>query len=151
MPAEAVKRDLLGDIGFFPFATEQTERVFVIGPGAGLDVWFALQSNARQITAVEVKAASVEMVDAWRGYTGALYDRTRMEVIVDHGRSALRRSEGKFDLIDLSQVVTLAAARGGCALSENTICTEEAFSEYLDHLDEGGQIALKPYDEVTLT
>jgi len=151
MPTETARRDLLGDIGFFPFATEQPERVFIIGPGAGLDVWFALQSNAQQISAVEVNAASVDLVDAWRGYTGPLYDRPEVEVIIDDGRSALRRSPEKVDLIYLSQVVTLAAERGGYALSENTIYTEEAFSDYLDHLNEGGQIALKLYDEVTLT
>jgi len=151
MPSEGARRELLNDVGFFPFATEQPERVFIIGPGAGLDVWFALTANASQVTAVEVNGASVELVESRRGSTGALYDRSEVEVIVDDGRSALRRSEGKYDLIYLSQVVTLAAERGGYALSENTIYTEEAFIEYLDHLDTGGQIALKLYDEVTLT
>lgn len=151
MPTEAARKELLGDIGFFPFATEQPESVFIIGPGAGLDVYFALQSGAERISAVEVNGASVELVDAWRGYTGALYDRSEVEVIIDDGRSALRRAQDKFDLIYLSQVVTLAAERGGYALSENTIYTEDAFSDYLNHLAEGGQIALKLYDEVTLT
>ena len=151
MPTEAARNELLGDIGFFPFATEQPERAFIIGPGAGLDVWFALQSGAKQITAVEVNAASTEMVNAWRAYNGALYDRPEVTVIADDGRSALRRSRERYDLIYLSQVVTLAAERGGYALSENTIYTEEAFSDYLDHLDAGGLIALKLYDEITLT
>ncbi len=151
MPTEAARQELLGDIGFFPFATEQPERVFIIGPGAGLDVWFALQSGAKRISAVEVNAASIELVDAWRGYNGALYHRPEVTVIVDDGRSALRRSREKYDLIYLSQVVTLAAERGGYALSENTIYTEEAFADYLDHLDADGQIALKLYDEITLT
>ena len=150
-PSEASRRDLLGDIGFFPVATEQPEHVFIIGPGAGLDVWFALQSGAQRITTVEVNGASVDMVREWRGYTGPLYDRAEVEVIVDDGRSALRRSGKQFDLIYLSQVVTLAAELGGYALSENTIYTVEAFSDYLNHLDQGGQIALKLYDEVTLT
>ena len=151
MPTDAARRELLGDIGFFPFATEQPERVFIIGPGAGLDVWFALQSGAKRIAAVEVNAASTEFVDAMRGYNGALYDRSEVTVFADDGRSALRRSREKYDLIYLSQVVTLAAERGGYALSENTIYTEEAFADYLDHLDENGQIALKLYDEITLT
>jgi len=151
MPTEAARKELLGDIGFFPFATEQPERVFIIGPGAGLDVWFALQSGAKQISAVEVNAASTELVEAWSLYNGALYDRPEVTVIADDGRSALRRSREQYDLIYLSQVVTLAAERGGYALSENTIYTEEAFSDYLDHLDADGQIALKLYDEITLT
>ena len=151
MPTERARRELMGDIGFFPFATEQPESVFIIGPGAGLDVFFALNSGAGRIAAVEVNAASIALVESWRGYTGALYDRTEVEVIVDDGRSALRRTREKYDLIYLSQVVTLAAERGGYALSENTIYTEEAFADYLDHLEAGGQIALKLYDEVTLT
>ena len=37
----------------------------------------------------------------------------------------------QYDLIYLSQVVTLAAERGGYALSENSIYTVDAFAEYL--------------------
>ena len=121
MPTETARKELLGDIGFFPFATEQPASVFIIGPGAVLDVFFALQSGAARISAVEVNAASLELVESWRGYTGALYDRSEVEAIVDDGRSALRRTAEKVDLIYLSQVVTLAAERGGYALSENTI------------------------------
>ena len=151
MPAESVRHELIRDIGFFPFATQQPKSVFVIGPGAGLDVWFALQSKAEQITAVEVNQASVALVDSWRAYNGDLYRQPGVDVIVDDGRSALRRSQQQFDLIYLSHVVTLVAERGGFALSENTIYTEDAFAEYLSRLNEDGQIALKLYDEITLT
>ena len=151
MPSAAAQQDLIRDIGFFPFATEQPERVFIIGPGAGLDVFFALHGKAKAVTAVEVNPASVALVDEWRGINGNLYDQPEVQVIVDDGRSVLRRATEGFDLIYLSQVVTLAAERGGYALSENTIYTEEAFADYLAHLDEGGQIALKLYDEITLT
>lgn len=151
MPTESARADLMRDIGFFPFATSQPETVFIIGPGAGLDVWFALQGNARQIRAVEVNAASVDMTQARRAYHGGVYSAPGVEVAVDDGRSVLRRSGAKYDLIYLSQVVTLAAERGGYALSENAIYTVEAFSEYRAHLKPGGQIALKLYDEVTLT
>ncbi len=151
MPGEAFAADLIRDIGFFPFATEQPEKVFILGPGAGLDVYFALRSQAKSITAVEVNAASVELVHALRAQNGAIYASPEVEVTVDDGRSALRRSGEKYDLIYLSQVVTLAAERGGYALSESPIYTAEAFSEYLAHLAEGGQIALKLYDEITLT
>ena len=141
----------LRDIGFFPFATEQPARVFIIGPGAGLDVFFALRGRAEAITAVEVNAASVGMTNAWAGSNGAVYQQPGVEVIVDDGRGALRRSHERYDLIYLSQVVTLAAERGGYALSENTIYTADAFADYLAHLTADGQIALKLYDEATLT
>ena len=151
MPSQAHAAELLRDIGFFPFATEQPERVFILGPGAGLDVFFAQQGRAQDVTAVEVNRAAVELVHEWRAYNGGVYAAPGVTVIVDDGRSALRRSDDQFDLIYLSQVVTLAAERGGYALSENAIYTVDAFAEYIARLAEGGQIALKLYDEVTLT
>lgn len=151
MPSQTQAAELMRDIGFFPFATEQPERVFILGPGAGLDVFFALQGRSQAVTAVEVNPAAVALVDEWRAYNGGVYASPDVRVIVDDGRSALRRSAGEYDLIYLSQVVTLAAERGGYALSENAIYTVDAIAEYLSHVAEGGQIALKLYDEVTLT
>lgn len=151
MPSQAAATDLMRDIGFFPFATEQPERVFILGPGAGLDVFFALQGKAKETIAVEINPGSVELVASWRDYNDSIYAAPGVEVIIDDGRSALRRTTGDFDLIYLSQVVTLAAERGGYALSENSIYTEDAFAEYLTHLADDGQIALKLYDEITLT
>ena len=151
MPNQAHAAQLMRDIGFFPFATEQPERVFILGPGAGLDMFFALQGRAKTVTAVEVNRSALVLADEWRAYNGAVYDSPGVQVIVDDGRSALRRSADEYDLIYLSQVVTLAAERGGYALSENAIYTVDAFAEYLSRLAEGGQIALKLYDEITLT
>jgi hypothetical protein len=149
-PAE--ENDLLWrDIGLFPFATAQPERVFIIGPGGGLDVWFGLQSQAAEIVAVEVNGAAVEIVEMMADYNGDLYAQDQVQLVVDEGRSALRREEQSFDLIFLSQVVTLAAERSGYALVENSAYTVEAFEEYFDHLTADGQIALKLYDEPTLT
>jgi hypothetical protein len=151
MPPVVENDFLWRDIGLFPFATAQPERVFVIGPGGGLDVWFGLQSEAAEIVAVEVNPASVEMVEAMSAYNGDLYGRPEVRVLVDEGRSVLRREGRSYDLIFLSQLVTLSAERSGYALVENTTFTVEAFGDYLDHLNPGGQIALKLYDEPTLS
>lgn len=151
MPPAGELNLLRTDIGFFPFATARPQQVLIIGPGGGLDVWFALSSQAQTITAVEINPASVEMVQDLAAYNGNLYGQPQVRVLVDEGRSILRREGQMYDLIYLSQVVTLAAERNGYALTENTIYTVEAFSEYLAHLEPGGQIALKLYDELTLT
>ncbi len=151
MPSPAASAKHLRDIGFFPFATEQPARVFIIGPGAGLDVYFALQGRAQAITAVEVNAASIDLAREWRSSNGGVYQQPNVAVMMDDGRGALRRTSEQYDLIYLSQVVTLAAERGGYALSENSIYTVDAFAEYLDHLTSDGQLALKLYDEITLT
>ncbi|MDX1519995.1 MAG: hypothetical protein R3264_00030 [Anaerolineae bacterium] len=142
---------LRADIGFFPFATAQPEQVLVVGPGGGLDVWFGLNSQAASITAVEINPASVDIVNQYAGYHGDIYRQPTVRVIIDEGRSVLRRADQTYDLIFLSQVVTLASERNGYTLTENTIYTVEAFVDYLNHLKADGQIALKLYDELTLT
>ncbi|MAT99223.1 MAG: hypothetical protein CL608_18940 [Anaerolineaceae bacterium] len=148
----AVDNDFLWeDIGFFPFATEQPARVFLIGPGGGLDVWFALQSGAAEIVGVEVNPASVALVAEYAAYNGALYEQPEVNIIIEDGRSVLQRDGSQYDLIFLSQLVTLAAERNGYALVENEAYTVEAFGEYLDHLTPDGQIGIKLYDEPTLT
>jgi hypothetical protein len=151
MPPAENNEYLWRDIGFFPFATEQPQRVFIAGPGGGLDVWFALQAEASQIVAVEVNPASVALVKEYAAYNGNLYNQPGVEVHVDEARSFLRRQGGLYDLIFLSQVVTLSAERNGYTLVENGAYTIEAFQEYLDHLAPDGQLGLKLYDEPTLT
>jgi hypothetical protein len=151
MPPAENNSFLFRNIGLFPFATVQAERVFVIGPGGGLDVWFGLQSGADEIVAVEVNPVSVSLVEAYADYNGDLYGQPGVRVVVDEGRSVLRREGTRYDLISLSQVTTLAAERSGYALTENTVYTVEAFQDYLAHLSPEGQIAIKLYDELTLT
>lgn len=151
MPPSQDNAFLWQDIGFFPFATEQPQRVFLIGPGGGLDVWFAVQSGAQEIVAVEVNPASVDMVADYADYNGDLYGRSTVKILVDDGRSVLQRDQSQYDLIFLSQVVTLAAERNGYTLVENSSYTIEAFAEFLDHLTPDGQIGVKLYDEPTLT
>ena len=151
MPPAEDNDYLWQDIGLFPFATEQPQRVFVIGPGGGLDVWFGLLSGAEEIVAVEVNDASVELVRAFDDYNGDLYSQPGVRVVRDEGRSVLRREAQQYDLIFMSQVVTLAAERNGYALVEESAYTVEAFEDYLQHLTPDGTLALKLYDEPTLT
>lgn len=142
---------LLQDIGLFAFATAQPDNVFIIGSGGGLDVWFGLQVGASNITAVEVNPESVAIVQDIQPYSGDIYDNPAVRVLVDEGRSALRREDELYDLIYLSQVVTLSAERTGYALTENAVFTVEAFDDYWQHLDDDGYLALKLYDEPTLS
>ncbi len=151
MPPKADDGTLIKKIGFFPFATNQPAKVLLIGPGGGLDVWFGLRSKAQSITAVEVNPASIDLVRAFGWYNGDLYAQASVRTVVDEGRSLLRREDAQYDLIFLSQVVTLTNERLGYALTENTIYTVEAFQDYFNHLTDKGQIGLVLYDEITLT
>ncbi|MGD8737507.1 MAG: hypothetical protein PVJ85_12205, partial [Anaerolineae bacterium] len=139
------------DIGYFPFSFSTPERVFVLGPGGGKDVLFALLAGARHIVAVEVSPGVVAAVRHFSQYSGGLFEHPFVTITIDEGRSYLRRSQEQFDLISLSEVIALTAERGSYILAENYVYTTEAFQDYLDHLAPGGRLVLKLYDEYTLT
>jgi predicted membrane-bound spermidine synthase len=139
------------ELGYFPYKLIDAERVLVIGAGGGLGVLHALLAGVPDVTAVEVSPGAVDAVRADGVYDGYLYDRDEVHVAVDEGRSFLRRDEGTYDLIDMSLVVSLATAQSGYALTENYLFTVEAFEDALDHLTDDGLIAVRLYDDPTLT
>lgn len=138
------------DVGAFAFAMATAQRAFLIGTGGGLDVAQARANGVADVTAVEVNAASIELVRGLRGAAGRVYDAPT-EVVLGDGRRALARTAGDFDLIALANVVTGAAELRGAALTENLVYTVEAFETYLGRLSPDGRLALKLYDELTLT
>ena len=140
-----------GDIGRLPFVLFRPESALVIGPGGGLDIALARAAGTPSITAVEINPHSVALVQELGPVIGPLYDAEGVTTHIDEGRSYLKRSRDGFDLIFLSQVIAQAAERSGYALSENDLYTVEAFEDYLAHLDPDGWIAVKLYDELTLT
>ena len=55
----------------------------------------------------------------------------------------MRRSPDKYDVIQASLVDTWAAtAAGAYTLTENTLYTVEAFTDYLDHLTDDGVLTI---------
>ena len=145
------KAPLQASLGYLPFHTGPNRRVLAIGPGGGEDVLLALLAGSERITTVEVNPGTVRAVRRFGGYSGDIYDRPEVEVVVDEGRSFLRRSAEQYDLIYLSKTITQAAGRTGYALVENYLYTVEAFDEYLDHLSPDGRLAFVLHDEYDLT
>lgn len=150
LPARGDIAELTRQIGYLPYASGQPQRVFIIGAGGGLDIAYARLSGATDIIAVEVHPASVALLREQEERPGGLLDSPTARLRIAEGRSELRRQDGQFDLISLSQVVTLAAERGGYALTENALYTVGAFREFLARLSPGGQLALVLYDEATM-
>jgi hypothetical protein len=117
----------------------------IIGPGGGRDVANALSSGVQRVTAVEVNP--IIATDIMRGrFDGAsqhLYDDPRVDLVVDEGRSFVRRSQDRYDVIQASLVDTWAAtAAGAFALTENTLYTLEAFEDYYAHLQDDGVLTM---------
>ena len=113
----------------------------VIGPGGGRDLLAALSFGARAVDGVEINPIIVNdvMLDKFREYSGGVYANPRVAVHVEDGRSFVRRSPQRFDIIQASLVDTWAAtAAGAFTLTENSLYTTEAFLDYLDHLSADG-------------
>jgi hypothetical protein len=117
----------------------------VIGPGGGRDLLSALVFGATHVDGVEINPiiARNVMQDRFRDYSGNIYGNPRVSIFVDDGRSFVRRSGAKYDVIQASLVDTWAAtAAGAYTLTENSLYTAEAFGEYLDHLTDDGLLTI---------
>ncbi len=121
-------------------------KVLIIGPGGGMDVIIARHHGATDVTAVEVNplvAQDVMSSEPFLSYSGRLYEQSGVRLVVDEGRSFLRRSRDRYDLLVGSMVDTWAAtAAGAFALSENNLYTVEAFDDYLERLRPDGMLSL---------
>ena len=117
----------------------------VIGPGGGRDLQSALVFGARQVDGVEINPiiARDVMLTRFREYSGGIYADPKVTIHVDDGRSFVRRSDAKYDVIQASLVDTWAAtAAGAYTLTENSLYTTEAFGEYIDHLSDEGFLTI---------
>jgi spermidine synthase len=127
-----------------PYLLVDQPDVLVIGPGGGIDVLVALHGEARTVTGVDLNRAVIGTVRGPYGeYGGALYDDPRVTVVADEARSFVRRSGERYDVIVMTVVDSWAALQSGAyALSESYLYTEEAFADYVSHLNPDGVLSI---------
>jgi predicted membrane-bound spermidine synthase len=127
------------------------DKVLIIGPGGGVDVIIARLHGARDVTAVELNplvARDVMSSEPFLSFSGRLYQQPGVRLVVDDGRSFLRRSREQHDLIVATMVDTWAAtAAGAFALSENNLYTVEAFHDYLERLSPDGILSMTRWNQ----
>ncbi len=128
-------------IGFYAFYETRPEKVLLIGPGGGLDILLALAVDARQIDGAELNPSIPRLVRKYGDLTGHIYDIPGVNIRVDEGRSFVNRSNERYDLIYMALTKTATTTSSSLALVESYIHTEEAFSEFIDHLTDDGCLA----------
>ncbi len=130
-----------------PYALKPAATTLVIGPGGGRDVLAALAMGAERITAVELNGLIVQGVnDVFGSFTGELYRHPKVQLEVDEGRSFIRRSQQRYDIIQASAVFgRMAPTAGAFTLSENNLYTVEAFRDYWDHLTPDGILTISRF------
>ena len=111
-----------------PYLLLDRPNVLVIGVGGGTDIVNAIKNRASHVTGVELDPYTVELVKTTHAdFAGHIYDRPDVTMIVGEGRSTVRHSGAKYDLIQLSGVDTLSAlSTGAYVLAENYLYTVEA-------------------------
>jgi len=124
---------------------QQSFKALVIGPGGGRDLVSALVFGAAHVDGVEINPIIADdvMRGQFREFSGGIYAHPRVTITVDDGRSFVRRSPDRYDVIQASLVDTWAAtAAGAYTLTENTLYTVEAFDDYLNHLTDNGILTI---------
>jgi hypothetical protein len=121
----------------------------IIGPGGGVDVMRAVANGSPSVTGIEINPIIVNNVmrGHYAEYSYHLYDLPQVHIHVQDGRSYIRSSADKYDVVQMTLVDTWAStAAGAFALSENNLYTVEAFREYFDHLKPDGMIAITRWE-----
>ncbi len=142
---EENRRDLTLQGPALPYAVRPGAKTLIIGPGGGWDVARALYSGSRDVTAVEINAiiADTIMRERFADLSNGLYLKPEVHVHVEDGRSFVRRSTEKYQILQATLVDTWAAtAAGAFALSENNLYTSDAFRDYLSHLTDDGILTI---------
>ena len=132
------------DITALAYVLRGGRKTLVIGPGGGRDVLTAMTFGSTNVTAVELNPIIVDVVNKYFGdFTGRLYQRPEVHLTIDDGRHFVRSSTDTFGVIQLALVDTWAStAAGAFALSENTLYTREAFTDYLNRLEPDGLLTV---------
>jgi hypothetical protein len=138
------RRNLLEHGPALPYAIRPGAKALIIGPGGGYDVARALATGSHDITAVEINPIIAEtiMQQKFPALSNGLYLRPDVHVHVEDGRSFVRRSEDRYQVVQLTLVDTWAStAAGAFALTENNLYTSDAVRDYLLHLTDDGLVA----------
>ncbi len=136
--------DLLHQGPGLPYAVRPGAKTLIIGPGGGWDVSRALASGSRDITGVEINPiiATTIMRQRYANLSDNLYHRPEVHIYVEDGRSFVRRSHERYQVLQATLVDTWAStAAGAFALSENNLYTTDAFYDYLTHLTDDGLLS----------
>ena len=120
------------------------EDVLIIGAGSGNDVSGALLFGAKHIDAVEIDPVISRL--GQRHHPDRPYDDPRVTIINDDGRSYLKRTQKKYDLVVYALVDSLVLHSTYTSLRlESYLFTQEAMDDIRAHLKPGGMLAMYNY------
>jgi hypothetical protein len=116
------------------------QEVLIIGSAGGQETKAALTYGARSVDAVEMVGFVVKAgKELYSQYNGGIFNDPRVRTHVDEGRSFLRASQKKYDIIQTySNHTSSSIAAGSGAMATTYLQTVEAYREYFEHLKDDG-------------
>jgi len=119
-------------------------KVCVIGAGGGSDVGQAVTHNTRKVTAVEMNGQIIDLVrEKFGEFSGRLYRRADVKVVIAEGRSFLQTTGELFDIISISLLDSFSSSAAGLyALNESHLYTIEAIEQALRRLAPNGILSI---------
>ena len=127
------------DVTNIAYWLERKGAACIIGVGGGRDVQSACLFGNQPVTGVEINPIFVNLLKKdFRTFVG-LADRPEVTLVAAEARSYLSQSREKYAVIQMSLIDTWAATGAGAfSLSENSLYTVEAWTTFLDRLDDNG-------------
>jgi len=116
------------------------QKVLVIGSAGGQETKAALMYGASSVDAVEMVRTVVELVHGpYADYGGRIFLDPRVHSVAMEGRSFLRASSSRYDIIQIhSNHTSSSVAAGTGAMSPNYLQTADAYRDYFSHLTDDG-------------
>jgi spermidine synthase len=121
------------------------QRVLIIGVAGGQEIKAALMYGASYVDAVEMVGTVIELgKETYAGFNGNIFNHPNVHAHVAEGRSFLRSTMTKYDIIQIqSNQTTSSIAAGQGAMDPRYLQTSDAYKEYFEHLTDNGILHIK--------
>lgn len=116
------------------------QEVLIIGAAGGSEIKAALAFGAGHVDAVEMVGHVVDLgKTTYAEYNGGIFNHPKVNAFRGEGRSFLRASGKKYDIIQMfSNHTSSSIAAGSGAMATTYLQTVEAYEEYFTRLKEDG-------------
>jgi hypothetical protein len=121
------------------------QKVLIIGVAGGQEIKAALMYGASYVDAVEMVGTVIELgKETYAGFNGNIFNHPYVHAHVAEGRSFLRSTMTKYDIIQIqSNQTTSSIAAGQGAMDPRYLQTSDAYREYFEHLTDNGILHIK--------
>ncbi|RUA03411.1 MAG: hypothetical protein DSY89_00795 [Deltaproteobacteria bacterium] len=129
----------IGSVAHY-FSQSKKANVLEIGAAVGSEIKAALVFNARHVDAIDLVGAMVDAAkNRYADFSGGVFRHPKVNYVVGEGRTFLRASKKKYDIIQMfSNHTSSSLANGAGVLSPVYLQTAEAYMEYFEHLTDDG-------------